>query len=308
MNNILTIFSMGLAMSTPLILGTLGGLFTYKAGVLNIAIEGMMTAGAFTSILVAYFTKNIFLGIVVAIIVTLVVGVLFSFFSVNLKGHNVITGLGINYATAAIAPFICAILVGNRTSIIASDFIKPSDITLDVPILKNIPILNTLFNNHTPLTYLSWIMIFAVTVLLYKTKFGVYVQVAGENHEAAESVGINVSRIKWGAIAVSAALSALAGINLSVESLGMYTDSMVSGRGFTCMAAIYCGKGNPAKCVAYAIIFGLTRALQIKLTTMLDAATASLIETLPYLMIIIVMFISSLNDYRKNNVRGYRNG
>ena len=107
---------------------------------------------------------------------------------------------------------------------------------------------------------------------------------------------------------MSAFMSALAGINLSVENLGMYTDNMVSGRGFTCMAAIYCGKGKPAKCVAYAMIFGLARDVQIKLTTLFDAATASLVEMLPYMMIVIVMFISSLGECRKNPVRGYRNG
>lgn len=308
MNNLLSILSMGLAMSTPLVLGTLGGLFTYKAGVLNIAIEGMMATGAFTSILVAYFTRSIFLGVLAALLMTLVVGVLFSVFSVSLKGHNVITGLGINYAVASIAPFLCLYLVGNRTSIIASDFIVPSQIALDIPILRAIPILGTLLNKQTPLTYFSWLAIFLITVILYRTKFGVYTQIAGENPEAAEAVGINVKAVRYGAVTMSALMSALAGINLSVENLGMYTDNMVSGRGFTCMAAIYCGKGKPAKCVAYAMIFGITRALQIKLTTLFDAATASLIEMLPYLMIVIVMFISSLGDFRKNNIRGFKNG
>ena len=308
MNNLLNIISMGLAMSTPLILGTLGGLFTYKAGVLNIAIEGMMTTGAFVSIIVAYFTRSIWLGIIAAILMTQVVGLLFSLFSVTAKGHNVITGLGINYAVAAIAPFICKYTVGNRTSIIASDFIIPSEIAMDVPVLRNIPILGDIFNRQTPLTYLALISIFLMTVILYKTKFGIYTQVVGENPEAAESVGINVNRVQYGDVAMSAFMCALAGINLSVENLGMYTDNMVSGRGFTCMAAIYCGKGKPANCVAYATLFGLTRALQIKLTTMFDAATASLIEMLPYLMIVIVMFISSIGSYRTNNVRGYKNG
>ncbi len=308
MNSLINIIAMGLAMSTPLILGTLGGLFTYKAGVLNIAIEGMMTTGAFVSIIVAYFTRNVWLGIIAAILMTQIVGLLFSLFSVTAKGHNVITGLGINYAVAAIAPFICKYTVGNRTSIIASDFIVPSEIAMDLPVIRNIPVLGGIFNRQTPLTYFALIAIFLMTVVLYKTKFGVYTQVAGENAEAAESVGINVSKVRYGAVAMSAFLSALAGINLSVENLGMYTDNMVSGRGFTCMAAIYCGKGKPAKCVAYALVFGLTRALQIKLTTMFDAATASLIEMLPYLMIVIVMFISSLGTYRTNNVRGYKNG
>lgn len=184
----------------------------------------------------------------------------------------------------------------------------PSEITLDIPILRSIPVLSDIFNRQTPLTYISLILIFVMSVILYRTKFGVYTQVCGENHEAAEAVGINVKAIQYGAIAMSAVMSALAGINLSVENLGMYTDNMVSGRGFTCMAAIYCGKGKPTRCVGYAVIFGLARALQIKLTTLFDAATASLIEMLPYLIIVLVMFASALGDYGKNNIRGFRNG
>lgn len=308
MNSITSLLSMGLAMSTPLILGTLGGLFTYKAGVLNIAIEGMMAAGAFTSILLTWYSGSPWIGIVCAIVITLLVGVLFSVFSVTFKGHNVITGLGINYAVAAIAPFMCLHLVGNRTSIICTDIIVPSKIMLDIPILRSIPILGDIFNNQTPLTYISLLCIFLMSVILYRTKFGVYTQVSGENPEAAEAVGINVKAIRFGAVAMSAFMCALAGVNLSVENLGMYTDNMVSGRGFTCMAAIYCGKGKPTRCVGYAVIFGLARALQIKLTTLFDAATASLIEMLPYLIIVLVMFVSSLGDYGKNNIRGFRNG
>lgn len=308
MNNLTSLLSMGLAMSTPLILGTLGGLFTYKAGVLNIAIEGMMATGAFTSILVIYFSHSIWLGVLVSILATLLVGLIFSVFSVTLKGHNVINGLGINYAVASIAPFVCLYLVGNRTSIIVTDVVVPSNIVLDIPILRSIPILSDFLNKQTPLTYLSLLLILVTSVILYRTKFGVYTQVCGENKEAAESIGINVNLVRYGAVAMSALMSALAGVNLSVENLGMYTDNMVSGRGFTCMAAIYCGKGKPVRCVTYAIIFGVARALQIKLTTMFDAATGSLVEMLPYLMIVIVMFISSLDDYRKRNIRGYRNG
>lgn len=308
MNNLISLLSMGLAMSTPLILGTLGGLFTYKAGVLNIAIEGMMSASAFSSILLIYYTRNVWIGIMGGVLITLVVGVVFSFFSVTLKGHNVITGLGINYAVASIAPFICLYLVGNRTSIIVTDLVVPSNIVVDIPILRSIPVLSGFLNKQTPLTYISLALIIVTSIILYGTKFGVYTQVCGENQEAAEAIGINVNIVRYGAIAMSALMSALAGINLSVENLGMYTDNMVSGRGFSCVAAIYCGKGKPVRCVAYAIIFGMTRTLQIKLTTMFDAATASLCEMLPYLMIVIVMFASSLSDYRKRNIRGFRNG
>ncbi|MEG0913974.1 MAG: ABC transporter permease [Oscillospiraceae bacterium] len=307
MNTIISLFSMSLTMATPLIFGVLGGLFTYKAGVLNIAIEGMMTSGAFGAILGIYYTRNIFLGCLIGIAFSLVVGVIFSIFSVSLKGHNVITGLATNTAAVSIAPFVCFQLFGNRTSIIVTDIVVPEQIALDIPLLRAIPIIGPIFNNQTPLTYFSLLAIVIASIILYKTKFGIYTRVSGENKEAAEAVGINVSLIRYGAIAMSALCSALAGINLAVENLGMYTDNMVSGRGFICLAAIYCGKGKPLQSVAYAFMFGFARALQIKITTYFDAATASLIEMLPYLLIVAVMFIAALGDMRNRNTRGFKN-
>ncbi len=307
MSNIVSLFSMTLTMATPLIFGVLGGLFTYKAGVLNIAIEGMMTAGAFGSVLGVYYTRTVFGGYVAGILVSLCFGLLFSFFTVTLKAHNTIASLAINTAAASIAPFVCLLLFGNRTSVIVTDVAVPSDIALDIPLLRDIPILGDILNRLPPLTYVSLLAIALCSVLLYRTRFGIYTRVSGENREAAEAVGINVNAVRYGAIMVSALFSALAGINLAVENLGMYTDDMVSGRGFICLAAIYCGKGRPMNCVAYALLFGFARAIQVKITTYFDAATASLIEMLPYLIIVAVMFVTALGDIRKRNTRGFKN-
>lgn len=298
---------MSLAMATPLILGVLGGLFTYKAGVLNIAIDGMMTAGAFGAILGIFYTRSILWGSFIGILIALGLGWIFAFFSVTLKGHNVITSLAINTTAASVAPFVCLYLFGNRTSIIVTDVAVPSQIAVDVPILCDIPILGDILNLQTPLTYFSFLAVILASVLLYRTKFGIYTRVCGENQEAAEAMGIHVNRVQYGAIFMSAICSALAGINLAVENLGMYTDNMVSGRGFICLAAIYCGKGKPLGCVAYAFIFGFARALQVKITTYFDASTASLIEMMPYLLIVAVMFITAFSDIRKRNYRGFKN-
>lgn len=307
MAELVNLLSMSLSMATPLILCTLGGIFTFKAGVLNIALEGMMTMGAFGSILFIYSTGSILLGCMLGILISLVFGVLFSFFSITLRGHNIIIGLAINMLAAGVTPFLLLLFFGNRTSLIITDIVDPSKMQLNIPILRNIPILSGLLNNQTPLTYLSLLFIALVWVLLYRTRFGIYTRVCGENEQAARAVGIKVNLIKYGAVAMSALGSALAGINLAVENLGMYTNNMVSGRGFICVAAIYCGKGKPAPCVAYAGVFGLAKALQVKLTTMVTPATASLIETIPYLMIVAVMLVTAMVDLRSRNTRGYKN-
>ncbi len=306
MNWILSLLSMALTMSTPLILCTLGGIFTYKAGVLNIALEGMMTIGAFGSIFFTHYTGNILLGCVCGVLCSLLVGLIFSVFSITLNGHVIIIGLAINMMVSGVTPFLMLKFFGNRTSLVVTDIIDPSKMMLDVPILRSIPILSSIFNLQTPLTYMSFALIAVVSLVLYKTSFGIHVRVCGENIEAVRAVGVNTNFVQYTAVLISALFSALAGINLAVENLGMYTNNMASGRGFICLAAIYCGKGKPIPCVAYSLVFGLTKALQVKLTTYFDPATASLIETIPYLMIVVVMFLTALVDMRKRNVRGFK--
>lgn len=306
MSELISLLSMGVAMSTPLVICTLGGIFTHKAGVLNIALEGMMNMGAFGAILFIHFTKSAFWGCLAGIGVAMVFGLIFSLFSITLKSNNIITGLAINMLATSVTAFLLQALFQVRTSLIVTDVVDPSKMTIDVPVLRDIPILRDIFNHQTLFTYLSLLLLVVMTLLLYRTRFGTYVRVCGENEDAAKAVGIKVKSVRYAAVLISAVASAFAGINLAVENLGMYTLGMASGRGFICLAAIFCGKGRPLSCSAYALVFGLAKALQIKLTAYVDPATASLVEALPYLFIIVVMFATALIGLRKNKVRGFK--
>ncbi|RGY98733.1 ABC transporter permease [Clostridium sp. AM58-1XD] len=307
MNELLNMMNIGIAMSTPLVICVLGGIFPHKAGVLNIAMDGMMNIGAFASIYFSFITGNVLFGIVMGVVCAMVLGLIFSIFSITLEGNRIITGLAVNLLSISIVPFLLQTMYSNRTSLIATEVIHTTDFRLDVPVLRSIPIINEVLNNQTILTYCSFLLIFIIWMLMYKTKIGVYVRLVGENEEAAKAVGIKVKGIRYFAILISSALAGLAGANLSVESLGMYTLGMVAGRGYIALSAARCGKGNPIKASLFTLIFGLARALQIKLTTVVDSATASLIEMLPYVFILIAMFATALIDNRNNQIRGYMN-
>jgi simple sugar transport system permease protein len=286
---------------TPILLCVLGGLFAYKAGVLNIALEGMMLAGSFISVLVAMYTQNALLIYLSSIFVCVVLGLVFAFLAVNKRGNVIIIGLAINMIIPAVAGFVLQTMgVPNLTA----KWINPAMFRIDIPLIKDIPILGRLFSGHPLGTYISFFMIFVAAVLLYKTKFGIYTRVVGERPLAAKSLGIRSNLYATLAILIGALLCAVAGLNLSYERLGIYTNGMTAGRGFIAIAAIYCGKGEPVKSSLYAFIFGIARALAINLSIR-AGGVAALFDIIPYLLMIIILAINSGFQIRNYRMRTY---
>lgn len=287
--------------ATPILLAVMGGLFAYKAGVLNIALEGMMLTGSFVSILVALKSTNIFLAYLVSVLCCLLVGLLFSYLGVKRKGNVIIIGLAINMLIPAIAGFVLQHMgVANLTA----DWINPAAFKINIPIIKDIPFLGSLLSGHPIGTYISLLSVYVSYVLLYKTKFGIYTRVVGESPESAKSLGININKYRTLAILVGAVSCAVAGLNLSYERLGLFTNNMIGGRGFIAIGAIYCGNGDPLLSAFYALIFGLARSLSINLSVY-TGAVSGLFDTLPYLIMVIALAINCGIQGRNNKLRTY---
>jgi simple sugar transport system permease protein len=289
--------------STPLILAVLGGLFAHKANVLNIGLEGMMLMGAFSSTLFVFITGNLWLGILISVLLTLILGLIFSFLGVTMKSNFIITGFGINIFVAALSSFVLKYM--QMANINVSALVDVTSLKINIPLIKDIPLVGRLLSGHTPITYISFLLIIVVSIIMYKTKFGVYVRVVGESEEAAKSVGINSNKIKYIAVLIGAALCALAGANLAVERMALFTNNMTAGRGFIAIAAIYCGQAKPLKSSIYAVLFGLAKSLAINLA-LFAGPISGLFETVPYLMIVIVLFVVSASEYRKTKIRGFK--
>lgn len=291
--------------SVPLILAVLGGLFAHKANVLNIGLEGMMLMGAFSTTLFVYLTGSLWLSVLIGILLTLVLGFVFSFFGVTLKGNVIITGLGINLFAQAFSAFVLKYM--QLANINVSNVINVSDLKIHIPVIKDIPVIGPLLSGHTAISYITFALIILVNILMFKTKLGIYVRVVGENEEAAKSVGINATFIKYVAILIGALLCALAGANLSTERMALYTNGMTAGRGFIAIAAIYCGNAMPLKSTLYAIIFGLARSLAINLG-LFAGPVSGLFEMVPYLMIVVVLSVVSALNSKRSRLRGFTNG
>jgi len=287
--------------SAPILLCVLGGIFAYKANVLNIALEGIMLAGAFVSVLVGYFTGNLLLAYLAAILVCLLLGLLFSAMSVSLKGNVIVVGLAINMVVPAIAAFIMQYM---GVATINVSWLSVADLKWNIPLIQDIPVLGPILSGHPPITYISFLFIAVMSVLMYKTRFGVHVRVVGENEDAALSLGLKTNRYKYIAILLGAFCCALAGVNLSLERMGLYTNNMTAGRGFIAIAAIYCGRGDPVSSSLYAIIFGIARALAVNMG-LFAGPTAALIDVIPYVVMAVVLTVVSAVKRKNSMTRGF---
>ncbi|MDR2201463.1 MAG: ABC transporter permease [Clostridiales bacterium] len=288
--------------SSPILLCTLGGIFAYKANVLNIALEGMMLTAAFVAALTVYLTGSYLAAVALAVGVSLFLGVVFSVFGVSRKGNVIIIGLALNLFASGFTALILRRM--GIAKLVAADFSLTSVRLFSGA--ASVPFLGA-FANHTLLTYLSYALIFAAGVLMFKTKTGVYIRVAGENPEAARAVGININRVRYAAVLIGAAACGLAGVSLAVDCFGgVYAVNMTFGRGFIAIAAIYCGRGYPLKAALYAVLFGFSNAAAMYLQ-LTSAAAARLLTAVPYVMIVVLLTVASVLKNKGNSLRGFYN-
>ena len=290
--------------ATPIILCVIGGVFAYQANVLNIALEGMMGIGAFASTLTVYFTNSLVLGFAAGVIAALIFGAIFSVMGVTLKGNVIIIGVALNLLVTAIAGFV---MVRMNVANISLSNLNVSDLQINIPGIESIPILGSIVSGHPILTYVAFIGIWLMWMLSYRTKFGTYVRVVGENEDAAKSLGLKTNFYKIAGILIGALTCGLAGINLSTERLGLYTNNMTAGRGFVAIAAIYCGRGDPLKSSLYAILFGFARSLSINLALYAGPASG-LFDVIPYVVMVVVLFVVQISKRRNVRTRGFANG
>lgn len=290
--------------AAPIILCVIGGVFAYQANVLNIALEGMMGIGAFASTLTVYFTNSLVLGLLAGVLAALIFGVAFSVMGVTLKGNVIIIGVALNLLVTAIAGFV---MVRMNVANISLSNLNVSDLQVTIPGIDAIPILGPIVSGHPILTYVAFIGIWLMWMLSYRTKFGTYVRVVGENEDAAKSLGLKTNFYKIVAILIGALTCGLAGINLSTERLGLYTNGMTAGRGFVAIAAIYCGRGDPLKSSLYAILFGFARSLSINLAIYAGPASG-LFDVIPYVVMVVVLLVVQVSKRRNVRTRGFANG
>jgi ABC-type uncharacterized transport system permease subunit len=260
-------------LSTPLILAALGGLFSERSGVINIALEGMMLAGAFTAAATTYATGNPWIGLVGAIAAGVLIAVIHAVACIRYRADQVVVGTAINILMLGLPGFL------------SGAFFLSSGSTPQLPIEQLIPIAPIVM--AFALAPLTW-------YVLYRTPFGLRLRAVGENPEAADAAGIDVAKIRYSGVLLSGALAAIGGAYLSIGQSSLFTRNMTSGRGFIALAALIFGKWRPVQTLFACLFFGLTEAITIQMQGVVklpsgDDIPVQFIQMVPYVLTIVVL-------------------
>lgn len=283
----------------PLLIVALGGMFSERSGVVNIALEGIMVMGAFTSILFINLTQDFMSGngqLIIAILIAAATGMLFSLFhaiaAVNLKADQTISGTALNMFAPAFAIFVARIL----KTVQQIEF-KNTFRIVEVPILSRIPIIGEmLFKNTYITTYLGIIILIVSSIVLYKTKFGLRLRACGENPHAANTAGIKVELIQYAGVLISGALAGIGGLVFVVPTSTNF-NATVSGYGFLALAVLIFGQWKPKYILFASFFFGFMKALSNSYASIpfLFALNiqSNIYKMVPYIATIFVLIFTS---------------
>jgi simple sugar transport system permease protein len=278
------LFAATLRLATPIAYGSLGGLFSERAGIVNIGLEGMMLTGAFAGVTVSYFTGNPWLGVLGAVLAGGFLGLVHGLVTVKFAGDQVVSGTGINIFALGFTAYMSQVIWGSRG---ASESVQELP-TISIPLLKDIPIVGEIIGTHTPLVYLMIIITVVSYIILFKTPLGLRIRAVGERPEAADAAGINVFKTKYLCLIISGMLAGLGGAFLSLGHLNLFALGMTGGRGFIALAAMILGKWMPFGAFGASVLFGFADALQMRLQA-LGLLPPQIILTIPYVLTIAVL-------------------
>ena len=288
-----------LRIATPLILGTLGVLLCERAGVLNLGIEGIMVAGAFSGWLAVYLGAPLWGGVAIAALTGMLFGLLHAFLTVGLALSQHVAGLGITLLATALSAY------GYRVSFPKVN--TPPTITPFPPMeWLHIPVLSA----QTPLTLLALLLVPAIGWMLYRTPAGLALRMVGENPQAAEGQGIPVIAVRTGAIVAGSALMGVAGAFLTLSAFNAFFFNMVNGRGWICVALVVFASWRPGKALLGALLFAFFDALQLRLQQSGDASLPyQMYLMLPYaLSILALVLVARKAAYPQALMKPYRKG
>ncbi|ACQ81189.1 inner-membrane translocator [Beutenbergia cavernae DSM 12333] len=274
-----------LFLATPLIFGALSGVVCERVGIVNIAIEGQLLAGAFLAAVVASLTTSAYLGLVAAPIAGAGVGVLLVFFSIKYQVNQIIVGVVLNVLVIGLTSFLFSTVLTEHD---AWNRRTPLP-TVPIPVLSEIPLIGPVLFRQTVLVYLMYVVVIALQVYLFRSRWGLRVRAVGEHPKAADTVGIDVNRTRWRNAILGSAIAGLGGAFFTVASGLAFGKEMTGGRGFIALAAMILGRWSPKGAVAAALLFGFSENLRTVLPTLEVSVPPQLLLMLPYIVTILAV-------------------
>lgn len=254
-----------LALAVPLAFGALSGVLSERAGVINIAIEGQLLFGAFGAALVGSLAGSAWVGLIAAPFMALVMGALLAMFAVGYRVQQIIVGVVLNVLAIGVTSFFFGTVMRQNPGMFNSPLRLP---TLRIPVLADIPVIGPVLFEQNVLVYLMWIIVAALTVALFRTRWGLRVRSVGEHPRAADTVGINVNRTRWINVMLGSAVAGLGGATLTIGTGVAFGEEMSAGKGYIALAAMILGRYHPIGALLAALTFAFADSLQLRLGTM----------------------------------------
>lgn len=269
--------------ATIYMLAATGSNIAEKSGILNLTIEGNMLVSAFSAVAISFVTGSALLGVIGAVFVGMLYGLLYGGIVISAKSDQMISSLALNLFAAGVTTYLLIAVFGSAGATPRVDSIPE----LAIPGLASIPIIGKIFFVQSPIVYIAFILVAAAYYMLKHTRFGVRVISVGENPVAASTVGINVRKMRYAAIIIAGALAGIAGAYLSVSLSSQFVKNMTAGRGYIALSTVIIGKHKPINVALAALLFGFCEALQIRLQ-LLDIPT-QFIQMIPYVVTVLVI-------------------
>lgn len=279
----ISLLSGALALATPLIFGALGGVIGERAGVVNIAIEAQLLAGAFCAAIVASATGTPWAGLIAAMVAGVLVALVLGVFAITYYVDQVIVGVVLNVLVIGITTFLFRqVLAPNQATLNTVEPFK----RISIPLLSEIPVLGPILFRQTIIVYLMYAIVFIVWYGMYRTRWGLRMRAVGEHPQAADTVGINVARTRYLNVLVAGAIAGMGGAFYTLVSVPRFNPEMTAGAGFIALAAVIFGKWDPVKATLAALLFGFATNLQSVLSVIGSPVPSQFMLMLPYVVTI----------------------
>ncbi len=276
--------------AVPILLAALGEVFSERAGLVNIGLEGIMAVGAFVAFAVGKVTGNLWLGLLAGMAAGVAVNMIYAFCAITLCSDQTVTSMAVNILAPAIALFGYNLFVGSNPD----NATGAQMASIAIPVLSDIPVIGNGLFNQTLLAYLAFLLVPCVSFFFKRFRAGLSFRSVGENPQAAETLGINVIRVKYLACVVCGALTAAGGAFLTICYTPIYTDGIVAGRGFIALATVIFGRWSAVGVMLASLLFGFFDGLNVALQASFQSAPVMFFKMIPYIFTIIaLMFFGS---------------
>jgi len=280
------ILASAIRLATPYLYAAIGETIGQTSGVLNLGVEGIMLVGGYAAFFVVLMTGNVWLGLLAAIVVGILMGLLMSVISVTLKAEQGISGIGLYMFGLGLSSLLFKTTIGTVKTVAGFPALK-------IPLLGDIPVIGPVFFQQSLLVYGAFLLVPLATWLLNKTTLGLKIRAVGQNPAAADSLGVDVNRVRYLSVCLGAALAGIAGASLSISLLNLFQENMTAGMGFIAVALVYFGGWKPLGVMWGALLFSTVNSIQLWMQVLGVNISANVAVMLPYLLTIAALMFSA---------------